>query len=237
MPIENKDMTYTQLGLGAEFDALEDDGAPSAQDAADISAAAREALMLLVRGDRRAWAAKDGASLPHELPKWLDSFVWLLGRGWPWRQATFIAWLASPRKNRWPPTQEELATQVLGLSSDRRLSVWRQKNPMIETTVGMLQSAELYHARADVLAALKEVAAEADYKAHPDRKMFLEMTGDYVPISQLKAMLLKGDFKTKRGVEDLSDEELIQLSQGDWGVLAKEGEPNGSDAEPTKHAG
>ncbi|MCW5876489.1 MAG: hypothetical protein KIS85_06360 [Anaerolineales bacterium] len=236
MPIENKDMTYTQLGLGAEFDALEDDGAPNPQEAARISDAARGALMLLVRGDKKAWTEKVAVELPYPLPKWLDSFIWLLGRGWPWRQATYIAWLASPRKNRWPATQEELATQVLGLSSDRVISTWRQKNPQIDTTVAMLQSAELYHARADVLAALTEVAQDPDYKAHPDRKMFLEMTGDYVPISQLKAMLLKGDFKTKRGVEDLSDEELIQLSQGDWGVLGEEGKPSG-DAEPADQSG
>jgi hypothetical protein len=37
--------------------------------------------------------------------------------------------------------------------------------------------------------ALVKNASEADYKTHNDRKLFLELTGDYVPSAKLAAMI------------------------------------------------
>jgi hypothetical protein len=43
--------------------------------------------------------------------------------------------------------------------------------------------------RADVIEALINSAADPDYKSHQDRKLFLEITGDYISSSKLDAAL------------------------------------------------
>lgn len=138
-----------------------------------------------------------------------EEYRMLRDEGWPWRQAAYIAWAATP-KPRKPKTQEELAVQVLGLSSDRAVNIWRKKNPMIDERVAVLQGAQLWNARADILKALVENASKADYKTHNDRKVALEMLGDYVPASKLSAELTK---KLGSGdLSSLSDAELEALS-------------------------
>jgi hypothetical protein len=99
---------------------------------------------------------------------------------------------------------------VLGLTSDRAISTWRKKNPMIDEMVALLQSAPLFEYRAEIYRALVNNAMKEDYKTHNDRKLALEMMGDYVPASKLTAELLKS---LKGGsLDDLSDEELAELS-------------------------
>jgi len=68
----------------------------------------------------------------------------------------------------------------------------------------MMQARGLWEHRSDVLNTLAEMAARADYKAHNDRKLYLEMTGDYTPRSMV------GVGKAGKGgeIEALSDEEL-----------------------------
>lgn len=115
----------------------------------------------------------------------LDAFVWwqdyreLRELGWDWRKAAFIAWAASPIATREPATQDELAVQVLGLSSDRVIRKWRIKFPEMDDQIAVMQAAPLLRHRRDVFDALAESAATKDYHNHADRKLFLEMTGDY----------------------------------------------------------
>jgi hypothetical protein len=142
--------------------------------------------------------------------EWQKEYLDLRNGGWPWRQAAYIAWAASPRGNRNPKTQDDLARMVLGLTSDRAISTWRKKNPMIDEMVALLQSAPLFEYRAEIYRALVNNAMKEDYKTHNDRKLALEMMGDYVPASKLTAELLKS---LKGGsLDDLSDEELAELS-------------------------
>lgn len=145
--------------------------------------------------------------------KWMEEYSRLRDGGWPWRVAAYIAWASSPRANRNPRTQDELATQHLGLTSDRAIATWRKKNPAIDEMVAVLQASPLWDSRADVFEALIANAVEADYKTHNDRKLFLELTGDYIPTAKLNAMLAKGNL-TKADLKDYSDAELAAMYRG-----------------------
>lgn len=113
--------------------------------------------------------------------RWFEDYLRLKELGYPWRVAVWISWAASPKKDRWPKTQEELATQVLGLSSDRAVGNWRKKYSTIDAVVATLQAAPLIDHRRDIFEALAESAADPDHRHNPDRKLALEMTGDFVP--------------------------------------------------------
>ncbi len=121
------------------------------------------------------------AEVEVEAEAWMNEYFGLVSEGWPWRQAIFILWSAQPKRERVPRTQGELATEVLGLESDRVIRKWKAGNRAIEARVFQLVRARLGHARADVMAALVESASSPNYRAHSDRKLFFEMTGDYVP--------------------------------------------------------
>ncbi len=140
---------------------------------------------------------------------WFDEYFKLVEGGWKWRVAAYIAWAASPRVGRWPATQEKLATDVLGLTSDRQIIKWRKDNPRIMDLVSDLQVAPMLSHRADVIGALVKSAMTPDYKNHQDRELFLIMTGDYIPISRLVAHLRN---KMPDGADGMSDEELLKYS-------------------------
>ncbi|MBX3005959.1 MAG: hypothetical protein KF821_09075 [Anaerolineales bacterium] len=235
MPFTKPNLEYQQLGLGEAFDALVDAECVDPAEAARISDVARAALLHMIKTGSapKIKLATEKDSEQEVLPQWLDPFLNLLTKGWPWRQAAYIAWMASPINSRWPATQEELATKVLGLSSDRVISTWRKKNPSIDRMVGTVQTAELFRWRGDMFAALIQSALTPSYRNHNDRKLMAEMTGDFVPITQLKAMMLKGDFKTNRDTEDLSDEELLQLAGGDFAPLMRKDTDAGPADEPS----
>lgn len=127
---------------------------------------------------RKALGARD------TLPGWYEEYLNLVNGGWPWRVAAYIAWAAAPRAGRWPETQERLALDVLGLSSDRQIIKWRKNNPAITSLISTLQAAPMLKHRADVIDALIQAAKDPDYKSHQDRKLFLEITGDYIPASK-----------------------------------------------------
>ncbi|PKN91095.1 MAG: hypothetical protein CVU44_20990 [Chloroflexi bacterium HGW-Chloroflexi-6] len=154
-----------------------------------------------------AWQALKALRSAKEPPAWLDDVFKLIEWGWTWRQAAYIAWCASPKIGRKPANQEDLATDYLGLSSDRAISTWRKRNPAIEDAIGLLQAAPLWESRADDFRALAEGAAKAgdDYKFFPHLKLKLEMRGDYVPKSELEALLKR---KSASGAEVMSIEEL-----------------------------
>jgi hypothetical protein len=118
---------------------------------------------------------------PTKLYEWAEDFFLLLDRGWPWRVAVYIAWAGSPKIGRWPKTQEELANEVLGLTSDRQISEWRSKNPAIDEMIGIMQAMPLLSHRRDIFEALATSASNPSSKGAQDRKTALTLTGDYVP--------------------------------------------------------
>jgi len=120
--------------------------------------------------------------------KYAGEYLRLRERGWDWRVAAYIAWASSPQP-RVPKTQFELATQFLGLTSDRVISEWKKNNPQIEEMIGVMQSAPLYEYRAEIYQALIQSAIKPEYKGHNDRKLALELMGDYVSRSKLEAEL------------------------------------------------
>ncbi|RPI64255.1 MAG: hypothetical protein EHM48_01150 [Planctomycetaceae bacterium] len=143
----------------------------------------------------------------------MDDYLALRAEGWTWRKAALIAWSASPTKDRWPASQSELATQVLGLRSDRTIRKWREKDPGIDERISRAMVEPLMRHRRDVIDALVFVAKTEDPKAHPDRRMFLEMTGDYKPKGQMALTGENGGPVQHQGAsdfDDLSDAELDQ---------------------------
>jgi len=148
----------------------------------------------------------------------MDAYWDLVGRGWGWRQAVYIVWLALPDGRRVPQTQQELATSILGLTSDRQLRNWRDGNPAIQAEVVKVIREKFFWAVPRVMDALIESAATPDGRNHADRVTFFEMTG----------------FELGRGralpddLSGLSDEELMLLASGeeraDAGASAREGD-------------
>jgi len=192
---------FNDLQLHFELDGLDDwgedarDRAISAEEARQVSEAARVAM------ERDYGMGKKGK-------KWYEDYMKLREQGWPWRVATYIAWAASPKQERWPRTVQHLATEVLGLMGPRAIYTWREKYPTIDTAVAMMQAQPLLEHRRDVFEALINVAREADYKSHNDRKLFLEMTGDYVRRSQLEL----GEAGKGNELSEMSEEALRKYS-------------------------
>lgn len=194
----------TQLELenfGSVFSSADDadggDHVPSAVEIREREMVARLALKDKLSGD--------------DLPSWSDVYHRLLQSGWKWKLAAYAAWASTPKDGRWPKTQEELATQVLGLTSDRVISTWNKKFPTLQQIIFDLSSSELMDARADVFDALKFMAKQRDYKASADRRIYLEMIGAYVPTSKLSAELKRRGITTD-DLADMSDEQLRALA-------------------------
>ena len=138
---------------------------------------------------------------------WMDDYWALLGEGWSWRQVVYMLWEAQPPQGRIPKTQGELATEVLGLTSDRVIRTWKAENPAIAARIAKLTASALSKARSRVIRALIESAASANYRAHADRKLFLEMTGDY----QKKQTILAGAV-VPDDLEEMDEEDLRALA-------------------------
>jgi hypothetical protein len=155
-----------------------------------------------VRSEVARKAFEDGSA------DWRDEYMRLRDAGWPWRVAAYIAWAASPKKTRKPSTLAELANQVLGLESERVIHIWRKKNPAIEETVAVMQSAPLFERRGDIYKALIEVATMPDYKGHQDRKLALELMGDYTPRSEVEQRFSN----LVTDLSSLSSEELAKMA-------------------------
>jgi hypothetical protein len=122
-------------------------------------------------------------------------------QGWDWRKAVYIAWLAMPEGHRVPRTQHELATDVLGLSSDRRLREWRAANPAIEEAAVQLLRNRVFHALPAVMEALIESASTPSGRNHADRRTYLELIG----------AMEQFDGERDGLPEDLSDQSTEQL--------------------------
>ena len=137
--------------------------------------------------------------------RWFETYQQLSGLQWPWRVACYVAWASSPKIKRWPKTQDELAIEVLGLTSDRVIAEWRKKNPEIDSTIALLQAAPMLAHRADVIEALVKSASDPDHRSHQDRKLFFEMTGDYTPRSRVDVR----QSTDEDGLAGVSEDELI----------------------------
>ena len=144
---------------------------------------------------------------------WLDAYHQLRSGGWHWRVAVYIAWASSPKTKRYPKTQDELATQFLGLTSDRVIATWRKKNPVIDDMIGVMQAAPLWESRADDFQALLEGAARAghDHQYFKHLKLKLEMRKDYVPSTKIDAELRRRGL-VPDDMADMPDEELLKLA-------------------------
>ena len=138
---------------------------------------------------------------------WADSYHQLINAGWPWRIAAWVAWMTMPKGRRWPKTQQDLAVDVLGLTSDRTIAAWRKKYPTLDQLIADLQADDMLDTRGDVLHALKTSASDPNYKHSPDRRLYLTMTGDYVEHKKLDL-----GKKSKGTLKELSDAELDALS-------------------------
>lgn len=95
---------------------------------------------------------------------------------WPFRVAALIMWLGTPKKHRYPKTQDQLAN-LLGMSSDRQFSVWRAKNPGIDAMVGEVWKKSAIERLPDSLEAMYTVAAQDNYKGKYDRELHFKLAG------------------------------------------------------------
>jgi hypothetical protein len=133
---------------------------------------------------------------------WWQDYLWARQRGWDWRKAILIAWGASPLQNRQPATQDALAKEVLGLASDRMFATWRQRYPQLDHEIAYLQAAPLLRHRRDIYEALVKSAIAPNPQNHPDRKLALELLGDYVPKSRQQSVGADdGPIETKTTIE------------------------------------
>lgn len=164
-----------------------------------------------------------------DAPAWLNDYFMLREKGWPFRQAAYIAWASTPSDSRSPKTQQELA-KMLGLTSDRAISTWRRKNPAILETIALMQSAPLWSHRADAFNNLVKGMQNAgeDYKFFNHLKLYMEMTGDYVPTSKFMADLKK---KLSTDPSDLSDDEIAMLARAYEDYQAKVADGSAGDEE------
>jgi hypothetical protein len=123
---------------------------------------------------------------------------------WDWRKALYIAWRCVPPALREPRYESELAT-LLGLTNTRTIRQWREKDPEIDERIAALPRELLMDHVSAVMSALVTVASSPAPQAHPDRKLFLEMVGEYKP---------KGGLDLNVNVSELSDEQLQALAGG-----------------------
>lgn len=193
MPIPR--LTY-QLPLELNLPETEEDQAVDRDEALARSETAKKTLDLMF--------GKNGS------PRWLDDYLELVRGGWPWRVAAYIAWASSPKGAREPKTQDELARFHLGLTSDRAIATWRKRNPAIDEVVRMMQAGPLFKHRTEIFTALVAVAVKPEYKSHADRKLALELMGDYTPIRKVLAELRK---KSDGDAGDMSDADLDELAR------------------------
>jgi len=150
---------------------------------------------------------------PAKAKLWWEDFQGLLVEGWTWRVAALIAWESAPANRRWPETQLELATQVLGLKNDRVIRKWREQNPEIEKRVARLVIEPLMRHRREVIDALVAVAKRHDPDAHQDRKLYLIMTKDYQPRGTMALTGADGGPIEHQAVSDLTELEDDDLDQ------------------------
>ena len=121
-----------------------------------------------------------------DIPSWADVYQQLLNANVRPRIAAYVAWATMPKKYRYPDTQDKLAIEVLGLTSDRAIATWRKKYPEIDMMISQLQAESMLEYRPGAFHALGSVASDPSYRANPDRRLFFEMTKDYTPRQKIE---------------------------------------------------
>ncbi len=132
------------------------------------------------RAGKKARPAKPDPCLGYD---WAEGYQVLCERFDDKRVAAYVAWASSPAMHRRPAKLSELA-QLLGLKTDRTIRQWREKDETIDQVIGELQASPLHRYRRDIYEALVESARLEGSAGHADRKLALEMLGDYVPKSK-----------------------------------------------------
>ena len=106
-----------------------------------------------------------------------------------WRIWGYVAWAGSPLSSRQPPTEAALADEVLGCTT-RAIRNWKSRDwvdeegqllPGIDEAVAWVQASPLLAHRRDIYEALIESARLIGRDGHGDRKVALQMMGDYDP--------------------------------------------------------
>jgi hypothetical protein len=212
---ERNELVFEQVAIeicqGGEqlvFGFVDDDG-DSAIDAARISEDALRALegryyRLMAAGMRGERAGLERAGLEPAPTKeggevafdWYPRYEYLTRLGWPWRVAVYIAWSTMPKKYRVPETQDKLAVELLGLTSDRVIMMWKQRHPQIEQIIRDFAADPLLAHLGEVMSALTASAANPSHRNYQDRKVFLEMTNKYRP---------QQDVTVRTEIDDASD--------------------------------
>lgn len=139
---------------------------------------------------------------------WLDDYFALIGEGWSWRQAVYLIWSALPPDQRTPKTQEGLATQVLGLTSDRQIHEWKQ-NPALEARRARLVRSVIDKSLPEIYEALIASAKKPNPRSHSDRRLVLEMAGEYSPKQTLRLGQVAPD-----DLDEMDEAELRKLASG-----------------------
>lgn len=114
---------------------------------------------------------------------WSEEYQVLCERFSDKRVAAYVAWAASPMQYRKPAKLIDLAA-LLGLKTDRTIRQWREKDETIDQVIGDLQASPLHRYRRDIYEALVESARLEGSAGHADRRLALEMLGDYIPKSK-----------------------------------------------------
>lgn len=196
-------------------------GVQSAEDAdstllsvADVRA--RELIFVKVLQDRGKIEQGE------EIPSWADVYQNLLNANVRPRIAAFVAWATMPKKYRWPETQEKLAIDVLGLTSDRAIATWRKKYPEIDMMISELQAEAMLEYRPGAFHALGTVASDPSYRANPDRRLFFEMTRDYTPRQKIEGEGKGVGHKLLGQLKKLSTAQLLETLGSDAMEIMKE---------------
>ena len=143
---------------------------------------------------------------------WMVDYWELRGAGWSWRQAGYLGGASQPGEGRGAQSLGGFAAVMLGRTSDRVIRKWRERSPAIEVRIKGLTLSMLAKARGDIVQALVTSASNVNPRNHADRKMALEMLGDYVPRQKVGVGLLSED-----DLQELSEEELRAVALGSGG--------------------
>jgi hypothetical protein len=134
-------------------------------------------------------------------------------RRWDWRKALYIAWSSVPKSRREPKTLEKLV-ELLGLSSSGTIRNWRAHDPGIAERIAALPRALLMDHVVDVYDALVMVATLHDPRAFNDRRLFLELAGQYAPKGSVTLTGPEdGPVGIDYGIRNLSDDDLETLDR------------------------
>jgi len=176
-------------------------GAFNASPAVQGQSKSRETFKWLIETDNKPAWWPDFDEIREEFPHFKKWEIWSL-----------IAWASMHAGLRDPRTLQEFADSIN--TSTRTLLTYRTKTwgdkPTVDEAIATVKSGSMWHRRRKVLTALGDVAEMPDPKAHPDRKMFLEMTGDYPARPRPEPDLTIDETFTKR---------LEQIYQDDGDII------------------